>query len=655
MKRSFKIIVFSVVIMSALAVVNAQTKFEHHINRLALEVSENGASLYRDNTILYPTWPYDSRYFNFSSKKMYIESWGVWLGAKEFMGVGDTTAKDAFIACGNLYLNRNDIVPLSLQKRIRYPYPTVRVNDGSGSVKVESFDNATLVPSLVCDEQIESVWTTSLGLTVQLKTYAYAVEGHRNYVIFDYKFINTGNVDGDVQTRELSEKLNDVWLGISFSTDIKPRFGGTELDDNYEYYGDTYDDWVQGDDTADSARVLIAWDGDHVDTESYDPDPITAEPRVPGYYGLGILHVDKQAVDNLESGSSDDPSQPINVDDDPGIESSASAQIQKLSQGGNENFAGYGAGNFLVSFGPYDIPVNEDVRIVLVQIIDGISREKAENLGLQLLNGEITKDEYEIEVATGRDSLFKSLNAAKTAYDKRFNIPDPLPSPDTIIVSSGVGNIQVDWSASAETATDPDSKTVDFDGYKLYRAAISPDNKWEEIFEAGGNSGNPIVHSYIDTSVIMGFDYYYAVTAFDNGINNYLDPGKSLESSRLTSTAYVGVSAAVEPQHSEEGFKSNLRVVPNPYNIRSVNYGDPNNPGDTENNKLLFVGLPGQCTIRIFTVSGDLVKTIYHDSGLGSEEWNQVTDSNQFIVSGLYIAHVESDFGDEIIKFVVIR
>lgn len=636
-------------------VLHAQAAFEHHINRLALEVSENGACLYRDNTVLYPTWPYDSRYFNFSSKKMYIESWGVWLGARNFLGVGETTPKDAFVACGNLYLSTNDIVPLSLQKRIRFPYPNVRVDDGSGRIKVESFDNASLVTSLVCDEQIESIWTTSLGITVQLKTYAYAVEGHRNYVIFDYRFINTGNVDKNVQTKELSKQLNDVWFGIPFSTDIKPRFGGTELDDNYEYYGSTYNDWVRGNKTADSARVLIAWDGNHVDTESYDPDPITAEPRVPGYYGLGILHVDKQAIDNLESGSSDDPSQPVNVDNASGLESSASTQIQKLSQGGNKNFAGYGAENFLVSFGPYNIPVNEDVRIVLVQIIDGISREKAEELGLKRLNGQISKEQYEAEIATGRDSLFHSLSAAQITYKRKYNIPDPPPSPDSIFVSSRIGNIKIEWSSSPEKAIDPDSKKNDFAGYRLYRAAISPDNKWEKIYEVGGKSGNPIVHSYVDSSVVMGFDYYYAVTAFDDGLNNYLNPGQSLESSRLTSTAYVGSSSAAEPQNSLQGLKNNLRVVPNPYNIRSANYGNPNNPSDAQNNKLLFVGLPGKCTIRIFTISGDLVKTLYHESGLGSEEWDQVTDSNQFIVSGLYIAHVESELGNEIIKFVVIR
>lgn len=650
--RSLLIIILIIIMQINLL---PQTKFEHHINRLATEVSDNGALLYRKNTVLYPTWPYDSRYFSFSSKKMYIESWGVWLGAKNFIGVNDSTAKDAFVACGNQYVDSDYLIPLSLQKRIRYDYPIVRVDDGSGKIKAESFDDANVVPSLLCDEQVESVWTTALGLTIQLKTYAYAIDGHKNYIIYDYKFINTGNVDDNTLTKELNAQLNDVRLGFSFSTDIKPKFGGTEADDNYEYYGDNYDQWVLGDNTADSARILIAWDGNHVGTDSYDPDQITGEPLVPGYFGLGVLHADKQAIDDLESGSSDDPTQPKNVTDASGLEASASTQIQKLSQGGNENFSGYGADNFLMSFGPYNIPVNEDVRIVLVQIIDGISREKAEELGLELLAGSITKSEYEAQIATGRDSLMNSFNAAKLAYNKRFNIADPPPSPDSIFVTTGIANIKINWSSSAENAVDPDTKKNDFAGYRIYRTAISPDNRWDMIYEMGGTSGNPIEHSYVDSNIVMGFNYYYAVTAFDDGTQNTLNPGQSLESSRLTSTAYVGVSASIAPQTTYSGFKDNLRVVPNPYNIRSVNYGDPNDASDTENNKLLFVGLPGQCTIRIFTVSGDLIKTIHHVSDLGSESWDQVTDSNQFIVSGIYIAHIESSLGNEIIKFVVIR
>ncbi len=650
--------IFIVVVCFFLIDINlffAQTKYEHHVNRLAAEVSEHGALLYRQNTVLYPTWPFDSRYFNFSGRKFYQASWGVWLGTKDFTGVNDTIPNDAFVACGNLYLNINDIVPLSLQKRIRHKYPEVRVDDGTGNILTDSFDDADIVPSLKCDEQIESVWTTSLGLTIQLRTYAYTIQDHKNYIIYDYKFINTGNVDEDPLTRELSAQLKDVWLGFSFNTDIKPKFGGTEQDDNYEYYGSNYSDWVNGDASADSARIFLAWDGDYVDTDSFDPDPITKEPQVPGFYGLGILHADKQAIDDLEVGSSDDPNLPLNVSTSSGLESSASSQIQKMEQGGNENVAGYGAGNFVMGFGPYNIPLNEDVRIVLVQIVDGISREKAEELGLKLLSGEISKDEYEAEISTGRDSLFNSLNAAKTAFKKRYDLPDPLPPPDTLKITTGIGRIHLNWSSNAESDPDPDTGVNDFAGYRIYRVAITPDDTWEMIYEMGGDSGNPIEHSYVDSNIVMGFDYYYAVTTFDDGSQNQLNPGRSLESSMLASTAYISTSASREPQVTSQGFKSNLRVVPNPFNIRSRNFGDPTDPGSTANNKLLFVGLPAECTIRIFTVAGDLVKTIHHNNGLGSEEWDQVTDSNQFIVSGLYIAHVESELGDEIIKFVVIR
>jgi len=653
MKRPGCFQIFITIILSFTIYSFPQTKYEHHINRLAAEVSENGALLYRVSSVLYPTWPYDSRYFNFSSKKLYQESWGVWLGTKNFTGLIDTIPKDAMVACGNGYLDLDDIVPLSLQKRIRNAYPSVKINNGS-NIKTENFDNAVLVPSLLCDEQIESVWTTTLGLTVQLKTYAYATEGHKNYIIYDYRFINTGNTDESVLTKELSKKLTDVWIGFSFNTDIKPRFGGTELDDNYEYYGATYPEWVKGNNNADSARIFIAWDG-NLESGMYDPDPITSEPRVPGYYGLGILHVDKQAIDDLESGSSDDPAQPKNVTNSSASEAGASTQIQKMSQGGNVNFSGYGSGNFVMGFGPYNIPVNEDVRIVLVQIIDGVSREKAEELGLKLLNGNITQSEYESEISTGRDSLFKSFSAAKLAFKRYYNIPDPPPYPDSILVTNGVGCIEVKWSSSAENVADPDTKVKDFSGYKIYRAPITPDNTWEKIFECGGKTGIPITHSYVDSNIVMGFDYYYAVTSFDNGTQNYINPGISLESSRLASIAYVASSAAREAQTTSEGFKSNLRVVPNPYNIRSVNFGDPNDATNAKNNRLLFIGLPKECTIRIYTIAGDLVKTIYHTNGLGSEEWNQVTDSNQFIVSGLYIAHVESEIGNEIIKFVVIR
>lgn len=91
-------------------------------------------------------------------------------------------------------------------------------------------------------------------------------------------------------------------------------------------------------------------------------------------------------------------------------------------------------------------------------------------------------------------------------------------------------------------------------------------------------------------------------------------------------------------------------VVPNPYYDRAVlnNYS-------AEPNKIMFFNLPGQCTIRIFTVAGDLVKTIHHTNGTSEEPWNQVTESNQLVFTGVYIYHVQSKYGEKTGKFIIIR
>lgn len=631
----------------------AQTYYQHHINRVATQISDDGSLIYRRNNILYTTWPYDSRYFDMTSRKFYQESWGVWTGVTNFLGVNDTLPSTSVIASGNFNVDYSDLVPLSLQKRVKYSYPSVIITDGKTD-KNEVYDAAIVVPSLQCDEQIESDWTNSQGITVQLKTYAYAATGFKNFIIYDYRFINTGNVDANTQTKELNNELKNVWFGFPFSTDIKPKFGGVEYNDYYQYYGASYDKWISGDKSADSMRILYSWDGP-VGATQYSPDPITKEPQVPGYYGVGILHVDKQAKDDLLFGASDDPSQPKTVSTNSTLVTSGSARYQVLTQETNQDISGIGAENLIIACGPYDMKINDDVRIVLVQIIDGISREKAKELGMKLLSGQISQDKYLSEISTGIDSLFKSMASAITVYNHNYRIPFPPPSPDSLTITMGVGRNILHWSSSAENVPDPITGKADFLGYRIYRVAITPDNLWEKIFECGGSSDIPLTHTFVDTNLVMGFNYYYAVTAFDDGTQNFLNNGKSLESSWLTSSAYIGAAAARPSETTLANFQRNLRVVPNPYNIRSQNFGNPNDPGDVENNKLLFVGLPGECTIRIFTVSGDLVKTIYHNSGLGSESWNQITDSNQFITSGIYIAHIESNLGNAIIKFVVIR
>ena len=71
--------------------------------------------------------------------------------------------------------------------------------------------------------------------------------------------------------------------------------------------------------------------------------------------------------------------------------------------------------------------------------------------------------------------------------------------------------------------------------------------------------------------------------------------------------------------------------------------------------QLLFFNIPPVCTIKIYTMSGDLVKTIHHTDGTSEEAWNQVTEYNQLIYTGVYLYALESDMGNKTGKFVVVR
>ncbi len=86
-----------------------------------------------------------------------------------------------------------------------------------------------------------------------------------------------------------------------------------------------------------------------------------------------------------------------------------------------------------------------------------------------------------------------------------------------------------------------------------------------------------------------------------------------------------------------------IRIVPNPYNIRSAELQYTGEP-----DKIMFLNIPGHCLIRIYTENGDLINTIEHENGSGDERWNSNTFSGQVVVSGVYIVHftVTEDFTD---------
>ena len=56
-----------------------------------------------------------------------------------------------------------------------------------------------------------------------------------------------------------------------------------------------------------------------------------------------------------------------------------------------------------------------------------------------------------------------------------------------------------------------------------------------------------------------------------------------------------------------------------------------------------------------FSLSGDLIQTLQHTSGTGSEDWDLISRNTQKVVSGIYLYNVRGEGVDYIDKFVVIR
>ncbi len=95
---------------------------------------------------------------------------------------------------------------------------------------------------------------------------------------------------------------------------------------------------------------------------------------------------------------------------------------------------------------------------------------------------------------------------------------------------------------------------------------------------------------------------------------------------------------------------SNIKVVPDPYYAFA-----PGWDVDEGESKVQFQNLPEECTVRIYTLAGDLIKTIEHTDGTGFVWWNLQSEGQRLIASGIYVYHVESRHGDHIGRFAVVK
>ncbi len=132
-------------------------------------------------------------------------------------------------------------------------------------------------------------------------------------------------------------------------------------------------------------------------------------------------------------------------------------------------------------------------------------------------------------------------------------------------------------------------------------------------------------------------------------------PFEAIDSYKLTTSA-----AKTDDKQIKEHDLDKITVVPNPYVVSSSFEVPPPSvfSAGRGERRLYFMHLPSKCVIRIYTLNGELIKTIEHNTSIfdGSEPWDLVTYEGLEIAYGIYVYHVDAgNLGTKIGKFAVIK
>jgi hypothetical protein len=305
----------------------------------------------------------------------------------------------------------------------------------------------------------------------------------------------------------------------------------------------------------------------------------------------------------------------------------------------------------------------------------------------------------------GTYAIVYKAGRGDTTWLEGDGIPDfrgpPPPYPPNIKTIPANNKVTLIWDASPEDPKqqDPFSKVNDFEGYKVYRSFTTDKQEiggWTLLGQYDqplSNHDTTIAYKYgfdnwppppispglkakytdrdyrymlEDVGVPNGFPVYYAVTAVDFGYKpSLVEP---LESSPNSSLMRVIPGSSVEEAQALE-----VMVVPNPYRIdggkgslqdyNEMRWENPDRKTWSEHTRRLdFINLPEKCVIRIYSLGGDLVATIFHPTGDSystptSERWNLISRDLQAVSTGVYLFSIAGTDGKvkQVGKFVVIK
>jgi len=626
-----------------------------------------------------------------------------WMGATNFTDENGTTFPHKIAHIGPR--SGGDVQFFAVEQSITSKFDPEITVDGAKSFEKYVFVN-TMDPSMKPDRIMTVSNNSRIGITTVATMNAFSQEYHDDYHIIEYSFTNTGNVDGD-EDIELSAGLTGVYFFFIHRYMVHDasswiRGGGAPWGKftMNDAVGDGHEDYDV------DFRAQYAWAGLNPDNTSFSS--IGGPMMFPHWASAGwdttgrlaaAQMVGRVTIESPDTyGSGDTGSQPSTMgvmgSDDPNlttdeynttlmqiqydtymnsgrlyphhaddIEPSGSFDTPTNAPNIFDGVYDEGGWSVIEGHGPYDIPFGGTVDIVVADGVNGLSMKAKYDIGklyratgatpdesamLEYNGTSMTKNQWAL---TAKDSLFKTFDRALANHAAGYSIPQPPYPPESFAVTSGTDKITLSWVASSSGP----SRT----GWHVYRAKGTYNFPYvgEALADHGGLGHELIAElsgsatSYEDATAARGESYYYFIQAVGDAADNSggaLTPDGALKSNQHWTQTYLPASL----KRSPGGSLADVRVVPNPYHV-----GATTDVRFSDRDKLAFLDVPGNCTIKIYTQLGELVNTIEHTDGSGDEYWDQTTSSRQVVASGLYIAHItDNDGGDTAErKFVIIR
>ena len=469
------------------------------------------------------------------------------------------------------------------------------------------------------EQKIIAEWTNSENITIKRTSNVWSFNNLNNFVIIDYEI-----------TSNKSETLTDVYVG--FPSLIRPSY------QDFVVHNGWGDDFNRTDELVDydtTNGILYAYD----DTPNFSlPNDVgnywdfndLNEMRTPGYAGYKILYAD-ETTDQQPQPATVFFAQLLNNQDQLSTVSNSQENVYNILSGEDQSLQVDNTTHItpfmLLGVGPYNLAPGATIRISVVEAVNGLPIEEA-----------IKGLEVQPDLPAGLDSLRNTIANAQILFDNNLqltSVPPPSPKIDIIPIPKDQ-TITILWDPLDQTWIDPISGITEISEFKIYRADrsfIGP-YKFLKRIRPGRDTDRTRFFDedinkwvYEDQSISLGAGYFYTVTSLD------AEGDESWFTNRNTEPVFAASDAAPDAL--------NVKVFPNPFKEIS---GFPTSGSE---DSIVWINLPGRCTIRIYTSSGELVKTMEHDNpDLGEEVWDQLSDARQQVAPGIYFWTVASDLGN---------